>query len=811
MKSYLRYEPRKAFGVIASPSCNVAFDFSGNLAITAGIQDLNVWNLRQGTQIANLDSNVDSGYPYSAQGEVTVMCRSPDKQTVAIGYSTGEIKIFNYITNALVTTLRGHRSAVTSLAYDELNSDRGLFLASGGADTDIFVWDLVANLGLARLRGHKGAVTGVGFVTGAQNQRLLISVSKDTQLKVWDLDTVHCVQTILGHRTEIWCLAVLKPHEGSGCRVITGCGDDQIRGYRVRTGKRINDNANIDKDTEGADKDKTETMAVVASSAAEPSLLLDDDENVLEYYGSISRKPSGSGSSDRCMALSINAKGTMVAAQSSGKVVEFFQMRDRTQTKKKMQRRLKRQREKESKALVAASNGEEETGVSDAVGWDAYKEDSKKNKKRKGNNKKEKDTDEGDNRDDADSDSGSEEEDDEDDDEEVVNNQEAVLTDEMEYLSTLRCGAKLKGCAFHPLPGKGNTSSPGQLVPEKVLLSLVNNSLEMYHVPPQSQDNTRTAIELQPQKAMLLDLQGHRSDVRGVAISPDGFSIATCSTEGVKLWSSKTFQCIRSCGDTSTSSKADLNGVCVQFAPGGRYLVVGTKDGTCQVLDTASGECVSSQERAHSEVKKGKSSKLSSQKNKQNQDDDDDAGYGSDENEGEAGNKTIGVPIWAVAVRPDGNGFCTGGADSMVKFWDFHSESETGQTGLTATIERQLQLESEALCLCYNNAKDDKLLVAIGLMDSTIKVFFEDSMKFFLSLYGHKLPVLSVSVSSDSKILVSGSADKTVKIWGLDFGDCHRSLVGHTDSVTAIMFQFDTHYFFSGSKDGVVKYWDADR
>lgn len=55
-----------------------------------------------------------------------------------------------------------------------------------------------------------------------------------------------------------------------------------------------------------------------------------------------------------------------------------------------------------------------------------------------------------------------------------------------------------------------------------------------------------------------------------------------------------------------------------------------------------------------------------------------------------------------------------------------------------------------------------------------MKIFFDDTLKFFLSLYGHKLPVLCLDISYDGNLLISGSADKTVKIWGLDFGDCHR-------------------------------------
>ena len=110
---------------------------------------------------------------------MTILACSPDKITIAAGYSNGELRIFNYITKALISTQRGHRSAVTSLAYEE----GGVLLASGGADSDIIIWDLVAGVGLCRLRGHKDAVTGIGFLQRGF-QRLLVSGSKDTLLKV---------------------------------------------------------------------------------------------------------------------------------------------------------------------------------------------------------------------------------------------------------------------------------------------------------------------------------------------------------------------------------------------------------------------------------------------------------------------------------------------------------------------------------------------------------------------------------------------------------------------------------------------------
>lgn len=105
----------------------------------------------------------------------------------------------------------------------------------------------------------------------------------------------------------------------------------------------------------------------------------------------------------------------------------------------------------------------------------------------------------------------------------------------------------------------------------------------------------------------------------------------------------------------------------------------------------------------------------------------------------------------------------------------------------------------------------DGRFLAVALLDSTVKIFFQDTLKFFLSLYGHKLPVLSLDISSDSKLLVTCSADKNIKIWGLDFGDCHRSLFAHDDSVMQVAFEKDSHHFWSVGKDRMLKYWDGDK
>ncbi len=129
-------------------------------------------------QIATL-TNDHANYPYKLSSEVTILERSPDKVTVAAGYADGEVRIFNYINKTLLTSLKGHRSAVTSLCFNE----DGTMLVTGGADSDIILWDLVTYTGICKLRGHKDAVTGVGLLR-RHSQQFIVSVSKDTLMKV---------------------------------------------------------------------------------------------------------------------------------------------------------------------------------------------------------------------------------------------------------------------------------------------------------------------------------------------------------------------------------------------------------------------------------------------------------------------------------------------------------------------------------------------------------------------------------------------------------------------------------------------------
>jgi len=72
---------------------------------------------------------------------------------------------------------------------------------------------------------------------------------------------------------------------------------------------------------------------------------------------------------------------------------------------------------------------------------------------------------------------------------------------------------------------------------------------------------------------------------------------------------------------------------------------------------------------------------------------------------------------------------------------DDSDDDESGApSGLSSRLgvvhTRTLKMSDDVLCVRYSNTRDStKLLLAVALLDCTVKVFHEDTLKFFLSLY----------------------------------------------------------------------------
>lgn len=337
-------------------------------------------------------------------------------------------------------------------------------------------------------------------------------------------------------------------------------------------------------------------------------------------------------------------------------------------------------------------------------------------------------------------------------DEEVQQNlKDSYITFIMHPFQTIRSQYKIKATTW-------TFATTSKL---EIALTTSSNTIEYYSIPYEKREPTQPS----PNKVSTIELNGNRTDARAIDISDDNALLATASNGLLKIWNLKTNSCIRSfeCGYALTC----------KFLPGGLLIVVGTREGELQLFDLTSSSVIANIDDAHE------------------------------------------AAIWSLDITSDGKRLVTGSADKKVKFWNFEIKEElvagtrdTYTPQMTLFHDTTLELNDDVLSV---KISFDNKYLAISLLDNTVKVFFFDSMKFYLSLYGHKLPVLSIDISDDSKMIITSSADKNIKIWGLDFGDCHKSLFAHQDSIMSVKFLPESHNFFSCSKDGLVKYWDGDK
>ncbi|CAB3411117.1 unnamed protein product [Caenorhabditis bovis] len=258
-----------------------------------------------------------------------------------------------------------------------------------------------------------------------------------------------------------------------------------------------------------------------------------------------------------------------------------------------------------------------------------------------------------------------------------------------------------------------------------------------------------------------LDKLGHREDVRALCVSSSSSLLASAGGDEVIVWSThslRTSLCLR---DPELRELVSLN-----FVPGDNYIITGGKNGEVGVFELSSAELVETR-KAHTGA------------------------------------------IWSIQNTVDGEGFMTASADKTVKFWSFVLVTEGTRKRISVRENRVLELPDEALAACFS--KDGKFLI-VALLNNTCSVYFVDTLKFFISLYGHSLPVTCVDTSPNGKLCVTGSVDKSVKIWGLDFGDCHKSFHAHDDTVTSVLFcPGEEMLFWSAGKDGKIKQWDATK
>ncbi|CAN8070342.1 unnamed protein product [Agarophyton chilense] len=723
VKAYLKYEQVAAFGVVASntaPCVELKNSKGLPLVACAAGDSIVIWNLRTAESVARL-GNIAT----RKAGPVQAIAVSHGGETIASGHSDGSIRLWEVTLAGDVTrsafekeepqplvTFNGHRSGVSCLAFEKIEakrikksktSVRPSALVSGSNDGDIIMWNTAEGNGMFRLAAHHDAVTSVLYFK-RKTDSYIVSSSKDGTIRVCDVDTQHCIQTIVGYRAEVWAMQL----DPSNSLLVTGSVDAELKGFRLR--------------------DTTAESSMLNDEQERVDLKILDHETIFQPIGSIERQTAAERVSS--IKFTICEGETFMLVGAADKNAEIYSVRSFKKAESHRKRREKRHLETIQKDLMITR---EEKGWSDSV----FQQNLAAQK-------------------------------------ETVSFQ-LEMSDFVYSIRQLRMSKRLRSIGFlesDVMKGRAR----GGIAELQLLVQAKDTSIEVHKAllatskkkmkrekEVQSNKNDQSPASSEIKKLITLDFEGHRSDVRSVSLAPDDNTLVSASDGSLKLWNVATQKCFR-------SMKLDGYGLCTQFlGADGRIAAVGTKTGGLHLYNLGSGALITEQKEAHKRE------------------------------------------IWSMCLDNkiyEADMLITGGSDKRVCIWDFEDILISKKGDLKQ--KQVLEMPDEVLCVRVASGRERPVLI-VALMDSTVRAFFMDTFEPYLSFYGHRLPVMSLDVSSDGQVLATGSADKTIKFWGMDFGDCQRSLRAHSESVLSLVFQPNTHYIFSGSRDGTLKYWDADK
>lgn len=215
-------------------------------------------------------------HPYS-------LAVSPNGDLIAIGGEDGLIQMWQISTGQMLHTIQAHTTYVFALTFSpdgqtlvsggmdfgtkfwDVNTGRclqtwqftrcwalafspdGKLLAESLEDDDrsIHLWDWASKRCLRTFKGHTGPASGLAFATrsinpsvdpcGSGAQQLLISGGQDGLIKIWDVESGDCIQTLTEHTGIIWSVCV----HPDGDRFATGSFDHSIKIWDLQTGDCI--------------------------------------------------------------------------------------------------------------------------------------------------------------------------------------------------------------------------------------------------------------------------------------------------------------------------------------------------------------------------------------------------------------------------------------------------------------------------------------------------------------------------------------------------------------------------------------------
>lgn len=263
--------------------------------------------------------------------------------------------------------------------------------------------------------------------------------------------------------------------------------------------------------------------------------------------------------------------------------------------------------------------------------------------------------------------------------------------------------------------------------------------------PPQ------TAAPLPTPEVLPTQPEGHRDAVVWLALSPDGKTFLSASTDHtIKLWDFAGRKLIKTLGSQNGMARSAL------FMPDGNRALTAGDDGEIVLRSVTDGAVLHVfSAKDHGGVNK-------------------------------------------IAISADGRRMISGHDRGTVILWDLDAKA-----ALYALDAHGWSVAGVAM------SPDGKTAVS-GDIDGELKLWDVASGRLIRSWLGHERGSYGIAYTSDGKRLVTGSGDRTIKLWDLAAGKELRRFDGHSGTVYGLVISADDKRILSASLDGTARLWNLE-